>query len=99
MHVISRKKLREFQAQDPDSRMSLDNWYRVATKATWQSVVEVKAVFPPVDAVDECTVFNIGGNKYRLIVAIRDDRQVIYVKHVLTHQEYDKGAWKKDCGG
>ena len=49
-------------------------------------------------AVGQFTVFNIGGNKYRLIVEVKYDRQVIYVKHVLTHKDYDKDAWKKDCG-
>ncbi|MGH9845610.1 MAG: type II toxin-antitoxin system HigB family toxin, partial [Blastocatellia bacterium] len=47
----------------------------------------------------DCTVFNIGGNKYRLVVSIDYRKQVIYVKHVLTHSEYDKENWKKDCGG
>lgn len=98
LHIISKKKLREFWERYPDSQTSLDNWYRAATKAMWQSIAEVKDVFPHADAVYDCTVFNIGGNKYRLIGAIRYDRQVIYVKHVLTHQDYDKGAWKKDCG-
>lgn len=99
MHIISKKKLREFWAGFPDARLPLDNWYRIAKKAGWQSIAEVKAVFPHADAAYDCTVFNIGGNKYRLIVEIKYDRQVIYVKHVLTHKDYDKGAWKKDCGG
>lgn len=99
MHVISKKKLREFWEQYTDSQMSLDSWYRIAKKASWQSIAETKAVFPHADAVYDCTVFNIGGNKYRLIAEIKYDRQVIYVKHVLTHKDYDKGAWKKDCGG
>jgi len=99
LHVISKKKLREFWERHPDSQTPLDNWYRAATKAAWQSMAEVKDVFPHADAAYDCTVFNIGGNKYRLIVAIRYDRQVIYVKHVLTHKDYDKGSWKKDCGG
>lgn len=99
MHVISKKKLREFWEKWPDAQLPLDNWYRIANKATWQSIADVKIVFPHADAAYECTVFNVGGNKYRLIVKIRYDRQVIYVKHVLTHKDYDKGAWKKDCGG
>lgn len=99
MHVISKKKLREFWAKYPDAQLPLDNVYRIAKKAAWQSIAEVKAVFPHADAAYDCTVFNIGGNKYRLIVEIKYDRQVIYVKHVLTHKDYDKGAWKKDCGG
>ena len=99
MHIISKKRLREFWKENSAAQQPLDNWYRVAKKATWQSIAETCAVFPHADAVYDCTVFNIGGNKYRLIVEIKYDRQVIYVKHVLTHKDYDKGAWKKDCGG
>lgn len=98
MRVISKKKLREFWTKHPDAQLPFDNWYRIARKATWQSIAEVRGVFPHADAAYECTVFNIGGNKYRLIVEIRYDRQVIYVKHVLTHKEYNKDSWKKDCG-
>jgi mRNA interferase HigB len=99
LHVISKKKLRDFWEQHADAQVPLDNWFRVAKKAAWQSIAEVKAIFPHADAAYTCTVFNIGGNKYRLIVEIRYDRQVIYVKHVLTHKEYDQDAWKKACGG
>jgi mRNA interferase HigB len=69
------------------------------SKAAWRSLADVREVFPHADAVYDCTIFNIGGNKYRLIVGINYNRQVIYVKHVLTHKEYDKENWKKDCGG
>ena len=98
MHVISKKMLREFWEQYPDAKEPLNKWYRVAKKATWQSISDVKAVFPHAEAASDCTVFNIGGNKYSLIVEIKYHRQVIYVKHVLTHKEYDQGAWKKACG-
>ena len=98
MRIISKKKLREFWQRQPEAEAPLNNWYRVAKKARWRTIAEVKAVFPQADAVGACTVFNIGGNKYRLIVKIKYDRQVIYAKHVLTHKDYDKGAWKKDCG-
>ena len=98
MHVISKKKLREFWEIYPDASEPLDKWYRVASKAAWQSLADVRTVFPHADAVYDCTIFNIGGNKYRLIVSINYNRQVIYVKHVLTHKDYDQDAWKKDCG-
>ena len=99
MHIISKKRLREFWKENSVAQLPLDNWYRVAKKATWQSIAETRAVFPHAYAAYDCTVFNIGGNKYRLIVEIKYDRQVIYVKHVLTHKDYDQGAWEKDCGG
>lgn len=99
LHVISKKKLREFWEHYPDAREPLNQWHRAACKANWQSLAEVRQLFPHADAVYECTVFNIGGNKYRLIVDINYARQVIYVKHVFTHKKYDQESWKKDCGG
>ena len=99
MHVISKKKLREFWQLYPAAQTPLDQWYRVAAKARWQSLAEVRQVFPQADTVYQCTVFNIGGNKFRLIVDVSYERQVIYVKHVLTHKEYDQDSWKKDCRG
>ena len=55
---------------------------------------ELKAAFNARDKVGELTVFDIGGNKYRLIAYIRFEKQILYIKAVLTHRDYDKGAWK-----
>ena len=97
MRVISRKKLLEFVAKHPDAAEPLDNWYRRASKADWQSIADVRADYPHADAVGTCTVFNIGGNKYRLITWIRYEHRIVYIRCVLPHRDYDKGAWKHDC--
>jgi mRNA interferase HigB len=96
MHVISYKRLRIFCESHADSCDSLDNWFKLASRAKWQNLVEVQAILPTAEAVSDFTVFNIRGNRYRLIVAIDYDRQLIYVKYVLTHAEYDKETWKND---
>jgi len=70
MHVISYRRLREFQEQHSDCTNALDNWFKVASKADWANLVEVQATFPQTEAVGNFTVFNIEGNKYRLIVSI-----------------------------
>ena len=108
MHVISRKKLIEFGRDHPEAVVPLDVWYRAARKALWLSLNAVKEQFPHADPVGECVVFNIGGNKYRLIVRIvyaarprpgrRQFKGRVYVLHVLTHKDYDSGKWKADCG-
>jgi mRNA interferase HigB len=97
MNVISRKKLEAFWLEHPDSKVSLRSWYNTCRKARWRSLNEVQEIYPHADLVGDCTVFNISGNKYRLIVKIRYQRQRIYVIHVLTHKDYDKGNWKNDC--
>ncbi|OYD96273.1 hypothetical protein CDG76_05515 [Nostoc sp. 'Peltigera membranacea cyanobiont' 210A] len=67
MHIISRKKLREFCQNYADSCDALKNWYKAANKATWNNLAQVQAVYPQTEAVGNSTVFNIKGNKYRLI--------------------------------
>lgn len=97
MHIISRKLLREFWQENKDAEVTLTSWFRLANKATWQNLTEVKESFPHADLVGRCTVFNIGGNKYRLVVKIEFLKQKIFTKFVLTHKEYDKGKWKAEC--
>jgi mRNA interferase HigB len=95
MHVISRKRLNEFVARHPDSRPSITNWYRIVKQETFASFADLKLSFPSADRVGKFTVFNISGNKFRLIAAIHYNRRKIYVRSVLTHSEYDLGDWKQ----
>jgi mRNA interferase HigB len=84
----------EFAAKHPDAAEPLDNWYRRASKAVWHSLADVKPDYPHADAVGDCTVFNIAGNKYRLIAWIKYEKLTIYTRFVLPHAEYDRGRWK-----
>jgi len=94
MHVISKKKLREFWERLPKARAQLEAWYQVARRAEWATVADVRQTFGTADRVGRLMVFDIGGNKYRLIAAIHFNRGKLYVRHVLTHIEYDEGKWK-----
>jgi len=96
MRVISRKILREFCQSHSDSCTALEQWYRIASKAQWQNLVEVQQTYKTAEAVGNFTVFNIKGNSYRLIADVIYIRQTIYIKYILTHAEYDKGGWKND---
>ncbi|MGH9823027.1 MAG: type II toxin-antitoxin system HigB family toxin [Blastocatellia bacterium] len=98
MHVISRRALREFAKRHPDSESALNIWFKLASKSGWRSLEDVKDTFPHADLVGDCTVFNVGGNKYRLVTIVIYAVQRVYVRFVLTHAEYDKGSWKNDCG-
>ncbi|MFN2164777.1 MAG: type II toxin-antitoxin system HigB family toxin [Anaerolineae bacterium] len=95
MHVISRKPLREFWAQHPDSETALVRWFKLMERTEFPSFNELRATFPAADLVDDWIVFNIGGNKYRLIASIHFNRGKVYVRHVLTHEQYSRGDWKR----
>ena len=94
MHIITRKRLLEFAKKHPDCSTALESWYRIAKHTDFNSFADLKQTFPADDKVDRFTVFNIGGNKVRLIAAVHYNTQKIYIRHVLTHREYDKDKWK-----
>lgn len=96
MHVISRKKLTQFVERHHSAESSLAPWFKTVRQATWRNFAEVRAVFPGADQVGKFTVFDIGGNKFRLIAVIHYNRSKAFIRHVLTHQEYDRGQWKND---
>ena len=95
MHVISRKRLLDAAKRHGDLSAPLDLWYRVAKKAEWNSLDEVRQTFPSADAVGKHTVFNIKGNSYRLIVEVNYRSQRIFIRYVLSHADYDKGGWEQ----
>ncbi len=95
MRVISRKALRTFWEKHPESKSPLSRWFKAMTKQDFHSFNELRATFPRADKVGELVVFDIGGNKWRLIASIHFNRTKVYIRHVLTHPEYDKGAWKQ----
>ena len=74
----------------------LRSWYQVARQAHWQRFTDVRAFYSSTDQVGKFTVFNIVGNKYRLITVIHFNTGRVYVRRILTHAEYDRGAWKDD---
>ena len=94
MHVISRKALHQFWERYSDSKSPLSRWFKIMQRNDFASFNELRKTFPTADKVGDLIVFNIGGNKYRLITAIHFNRSKVYIRHVLTHPEYDKGAWK-----
>jgi mRNA interferase HigB len=96
VHIITRKALAQFWEKHPDSRTALLRWYKIVHNTEFKSFSELRKAFPAADKVDHWIIFNIGGNKHRLIVSIHFNRGKVYIRHVLTHAEYDKGDWKND---
>jgi mRNA interferase HigB len=95
MHIITRKRLNDFATIHPETRSALEHWYKTMKKANFASFVEVRKLFPYADQVGKLTVFDLGGNKARLITAIHYNRKKVYIRAVLTHPEYDKSQWRE----
>jgi mRNA interferase HigB len=96
MHLISRKKLREVWAVDRELEEPLRAWIRIVEGAEWRRFGDVRATINSADQVDRFTVFNILGNRFRLICVIHYNRGKVYIRHVLSHAEYDRGGWKRE---
>lgn len=96
MHVVSERTLRDFWNLHPSAETPLRAWHRIVRLADWCKFSDVRDVYPNADRVGKFTVFNVGGNKFRLIASIHFNRGKVYVRHVMTHEEYDEGKWKED---
>lgn len=91
MRIISRRPLRRFAEEHADAKAPLDAWYRIVKGREYASPHELREDFPTASFLGaRRTVFNIGGNKYRLVVDMPYDLGRVYVRHVLTHAEYDR---------
>ncbi len=97
MRVLSITALREFWEREHQSEDVLRDFYKKLSAIDPQNMAQLKQTFPSVDLVGKCFVFNVGGNKYRVIARIHFNRQMVFVRFVLTHREYDKDKWKSEC--
>lgn len=96
MRIISRRTLREFWEKRSTAQTGLLLWYQRVSDSEFQNFIDLRQVFPSADQVGNFTVFNISGNNYRLITYIDYDYQLVFIRAVLTHAEYDKEKWKND---
>ncbi|MCC6467874.1 MAG: type II toxin-antitoxin system HigB family toxin [Alphaproteobacteria bacterium] len=91
MRVIAKRTIRQFWDQYPDAERALRDWYAVAPKADWAGPAAVKEQFRNASIVGRNrVVFNIAGNKYRLVAMIRYDYRYLFIRFVGTHRAYDK---------
>jgi len=90
MHVISQSRIREAKAAWPREATALDRWYRLAKAARPDGFAALKATFPATDRVGRFYVFDIGGNKLRLIAEINFERQKLFIRHIMDHSQYDR---------
>ena len=95
MNVISKRNLFGKAAKHPDAKAAVQNWFDAASAAEWQSLKDIRLTYPATDMVGALAIFNIQGNRYRLIVRMVFQYRRVYIKEFLTHAEYSKGTWKK----
>ncbi len=99
MRIISKSRLKEFWAAFNQAKGPLKEWHVITEKAQWGSFAELKTVFSTADQVrvksgNTITVFNIGGNKFRLVAAVHYNTKTVYVLMIMTHEEYNEDKWK-----
>ncbi len=95
MRVISKRPIREFWAYHPESKSALEEWFCKVSRLTVTSFSDLRKTFGSADYVDGYTLFDVGGNKYRIATVIHYDKQRLYVRQVMTHAEYDRNNWRK----
>ncbi len=95
MHVITQKRIWEAQAKWPHATTALETLYRLIKASAPKDFAEMKRLFPATDKLGTQHVFDIGGNKLRLIAIVQYRAQKLYIQHVLDHGEYDKGKWRE----
>lgn len=95
MHIITHARIIVAQQRMPECSRALDLWYRLMKGGKYRTFAELKSVFGSVDKVGNLFVFDVGGNKLRIVAAIHFNRAKVFVRHVLTHAEYDRGDWKE----
>ena len=97
MNVISQRGLLKLIAKHPAAGQEVLDWYRVAVASDWSCPADVRHQFASADLVGEVLIFDIDGNRYRLITTVFFAARELYVKALLTHKEYDREEWKKWC--
>ncbi len=93
MRIISKKRLKDFyiQSKYSDSKSALEAWHKEVLKLDWSNPNEIKAMYRSASIIgDTKVVFNIAGNKYRLIVTINYHAKIVFIKFIGTHKQYDK---------
>ena len=95
VRVISRKAIRDFDQRFPDALEPLQQWANVTESVDWTNPADVRRTFNSADFVGDLTVFYVGGNKYRVIAFVHYRHKAVFIKDMLTHRAYDKGAWRR----
>src|SRR5437868_9685086 len=98
MRIISERRIREFYEKNRESESVFREWIQVVRKADWLSFSDVRRSFNHSDVHDKFTIFDIGGNKYRIIAKIEYSKHIVFIRFVMSHGEYNKHSKWCNCG-
>jgi len=91
VRIVSEKRIREFIAREPRSAEPMWNWLDAVESASWRNPGDLKRTFSATASlVGDKTIFNVGGNNYRVETYVHYRQQIVYIKRIGTHKEYDK---------
>ena len=93
--IITKRRITEAKTYFPHCASALTGWLKIMEENEFKNFAALKATFNSIDKVDNLYIFDLGGNKLRLIASIHFNRQKLYIRHILTHSEYDKNKWKE----
>jgi len=97
MRIVTERKLKEFWAKNKLAETVVRDWIQAVSLADWKTSVDVKKTFNSTNIYKGCTIFDIGGNKYRIIAKVEYQIHIVFIRFVLTHSEYDEKKWQSDC--
>jgi mRNA interferase HigB len=90
VRIVSEKRIRDFIQREPHAAAALWRWADAVESAGWRHPADLKAMLAPASFVGDLTVFNVGGNKYRIAAFVHYRKQIVFIKNIGTHEEYDK---------
>lgn len=94
MHIITKKRIMEAKKKYLNCADALDGWFKIIEKNNFFNFADLKKTFNSVDKLGKVFVFDMSGNKLRLIASIHFNRQKLYIRNILAHKEYDEGKWR-----
>lgn len=100
MRIISERTIRKYYRENPESETALREWIRAVRIADWHSFIGLKNTFNHADIFKKCIIFDVGGNKWRIIGKVEYQRHLVFIKAILTHDEYtykNGKLWKPAC--
>jgi len=95
MRIVSRKAIREASARHREWGASLNAWYKIAKSADWKNFADIRDSWKKCDAVGRFVVFDISHNRCRLIATVNYKWSMLYIRHVLSHADYDRKEWQR----